>query len=144
MNIDIYTIGGPMEKFYVDSISEYEKRLSRYCKTHLFKDKTLEKALKRMPTNAYIIAVSTKGVSISSENLAKKISQLGLQGTSNVVFIIGLNYEVVSETNIELLNRVNETISLTSMEMSLGLQTTILYEQIYRAYRIINNHPYHK
>ncbi|MCU6794273.1 23S rRNA (pseudouridine(1915)-N(3))-methyltransferase RlmH [Paenibacillus sp. WQ 127069] len=47
---------------------------------------------------------------------------------------------IVGSSNI----RYDETLTLSQMEMDFGLKTTILFEQVYRAYRIINNHPYHK
>ncbi|KAA2302262.1 50S rRNA methyltransferase, partial [Clostridioides difficile] len=54
-------------------------------------------------------------------------------GNSNVSIVIGLNY-----------THHHNIMTLSQMEMDLGLKTTIVFEQIYRAYRIINNHPYHK
>lgn len=71
--------------------------------------------------------------SLSSEELAEKISSLGVSGTSDVSSIIG------SETA-----PYDERLTLNQMNMEAGLKITILIEQLYRALRIINNHPYHK
>ncbi|WP_268893736.1 23S rRNA (pseudouridine(1915)-N(3))-methyltransferase RlmH [Paenibacillus puerhi] len=70
---------------------------------------------------------------ISSEELASKIDNWASTGNSDVSIVIGAE----DIPHIEI-------VTLNQMEMDLGLNTAILFEQIYRAYRIINIHPYHK
>lgn len=70
---------------------------------------------------------------ISSEGLSAKIDILGISGKSDVVIIIGTE-------NIT----ADEIFNNSPMEIDIGLKTTIMFEQIYRAYRILHNQPYHK
>lgn len=71
--------------------------------------------------------------SLSSEELAEKISNLGVSGTSDISIIIG------SETA-----PYDEKLTMSQMDMDIGFKATILIEQLYRAFRTIHNHPYHK
>ncbi|MCM3624841.1 23S rRNA (pseudouridine(1915)-N(3))-methyltransferase RlmH [Brevibacillus borstelensis] len=133
MNIKIFIVGDKIEKFYLEGIKEYEKRLSRYCKIKLHHFKNEESLSKKLSDKHYKVFISTKGKIISSEELADKINHLGVTGKSDVSLIIGAD---------SLPH--DEVLSISSMEMDLGLKTTIIFEQIYRAYRILNNEPYHK
>ncbi|MED1643030.1 23S rRNA (pseudouridine(1915)-N(3))-methyltransferase RlmH [Brevibacillus agri] len=133
MNFKIYVIGDKIEKFYLEGIKEYEKRLSRYCKIQLHYIKNEESLSKKLSDKHYKVFISTKGKIISSEDLADKINHLGVTGQSDVSLIIGAD-SVPHD----------EVLSISPMEMDLGLKTTIIFEQIYRAYRILNNEPYHK
>ena len=132
MNFKIYYTGDKIEKFFIEAIKEYEKRLSRYCKIELLQFKNVNQLLKKLPEKTYKILISVNGTCISSEQLADKINTLGLSGISDASIIVGADIPH------------NETLAISSMDMDLGLQTTVLFEQIYRAYRILNNQPYHK
>lgn len=133
MNIKIYTVGNKIEKYYLEAMKEYEKRLNRYCKIQIEHFKDWKLLLNKLPEKSYKISVSLTGTILSSEELAEKIHHYGLYGTSDISIIIGTE-------NIPC----NEEIAISPMEMSLGLKTTIILEQIYRAYRILNNQAYHK
>ncbi|MFC6334257.1 23S rRNA (pseudouridine(1915)-N(3))-methyltransferase RlmH [Paenibacillus septentrionalis] len=133
MKITIYTISEKIEKFYLEAIKEYEKRLGRYCTIKLIDLKKKDQLEKKLNNSSYKIILAKTQPSVSSEELAAKINDLGVSGTSDVSIIIS------SE-----LNQYDEMITLSQMEMDTGLETTILVEQLYRAFRIIHNHPYHK
>lgn len=127
MKINIYVLSNKFEIFYKDAIKEYDKRLSRYCKINLY----VLKSKNILPS--YKIQISTKGQNISSEQLAQKINQFAISGKSNISFILSDEFE-----------DIDEIISISPMKMDEGLLATITYEQIYRAFRIINNQTYHK
>lgn len=133
MKFDIYVIQPKLEKFYLDAIKEYEKRLTRYGKTQLHLLKNREQLSTKLPGSSFTVLVTPTKQSISSESFADKINSWGVSGTSQVAFIIGSDFP-----------EADEQLSLSQMDMEPGLQTTLLYEQLYRAYRIIHNHPYHK
>lgn len=130
MNFKIYLVGDKIDKFYTEAIKEYEKRLSRYCKIQLVHVKNEKQLLKNISDKFYKILISSKGQQISSEELADKINLLGISGKSDIAIIIGVE-------NIFC----DEMLSISPMEMELGLKATITFEQIYRSYRIINNEP---
>ncbi|WP_096202920.1 23S rRNA (pseudouridine(1915)-N(3))-methyltransferase RlmH [Bacillus sp. FJAT-45350] len=134
MNFKVYIIGDKIEKFYLEGIKEYEKRLSRYCKIKLQKFKNEESLLKKITDKQYKILVSTgKEELISSEGLSEKIDSFGISGRSDVVIIMGTENLIT-----------DEIINISPMEMDIGLKTMVMFEQIYRAYRILHNQPYHK
>lgn len=133
MKIKVYAIGDRLEKFYLEAIKEYEKRLSRYCNIKLVHLKKEEHLQKKISPNSFVIIISTVGKTISSEELATTIDQWASSGLSDVSLVIGANQPIY-----------NETMTLSQMEMDFGLTTSILFEQVYRAFRIINKHPYHK
>lgn len=133
MNIKIYIVGDKIEKLFLEGIKEYEKRLSRYCKVKLQHFKSEEQLLKKISDKTYKIVVSVMGKTVTSEELAEKINQLGITGKSDVTIIIGTD-------NLPH----DELLAISPMEMDLGIKTLIMFEQIYRSYRILNNEPYHK
>lgn len=133
MKFKVIVIGDKIEKFYLEAIKEYAKRLERYCKIQLKHLKNESAIDKEISDRSHCILITTNGNSISSEELAYKINEWGVTGLSDISIVI--NAENVSS---------NEQLTLSPMEMDAGLKTTIVFEQIYRSYRIINNHPYHK
>ena len=159
MKITILCVGKVKEKFYRMAIDEYVKRLGRYCKLEiievadektpdnaseheetLIKDKEGERILKNIRREATVIALAIEGKMFSSEQLAGKISQLGIRGESHIQFIIGgslgLSEKVLKEADLLL--------SFSKMTFPHQLMRVILLEQIYRSYRIIQGEPYHK
>lgn len=133
MKIKVYAIGEKLEKFYLEAIKEYEKRLSRYCNIELIYLKKEDQLQKKLNPSSQVIFVSIAGETITSEELASTIDHWASSGLSDVSVLIGATRP-----------KCNESLTFSQMEMDFGLQTLIVFEQIYRAYRIINNHPYHK
>lgn len=159
MKITIITVGKIKEKFYRDAIAEYEKRLSRYCKTEIvqvedektpdkagealenaIKKKEAERILKYVREDAYVITLEIQGKMYDSEAFAGKLEQLAIQGVSHIQFIIGGSLGL----HEEVCARADEAISFSKMTFPHQLMRVILLEQIYRGYRIINGEPYHK
>ena len=131
MNIKIYVDEKIKDKYQLQAIKEYDKRLTRYCKLKQVVYKTRED-LKAIQGKTYKILVNEKGPSISSEELASKLENLAVTGKSDVAFILADSCDM------------DDYISLSSMTLSKGISLTVLYEQIYRAFRIQKNEPYHK
>ena len=159
MKITLITVGKIKEKFYKDAIDEYSKRLSRYCKLQILelpdektpdgisenmeiqiKNKEGEKIISSIKGDAYVVALAINGKEYASEKLAEHIGSLGVKGNSHIIFIIGGSLGL-SES---ILKKADEKISFSKMTFPHQLMRVILLEQIYRAYRIINNEPYHK
>ncbi|MFV9568781.1 23S rRNA (pseudouridine(1915)-N(3))-methyltransferase RlmH [Thermoanaerobacter mathranii] len=133
MNYKVYAIGNKVEKFYSDAIKEYQKRLSKFCNITFSSYKNSHKIPFQKMNKYYKIKISPKGKSLSSEELAEKIKEFELTGITDILIIIG-NEKI----------HCSDTLSISSMKMSLGLTSTIFFEQLYRAYKILNNEPYHK
>lgn len=159
MNLKIITVGKIKEKFYRDAIIEYSKRLSSYCKLNIIEvndemtkenasvnevnivlRKEGERILKSINNNEYIIALAINGKKLDSIEFANKINDLGIHSNSNICFIIGGSLGLSDD----VLKKANMKLSFSDMTFPHQLMRVILLEQIYRAFRINNNEPYHK
>ena len=150
--IKIICLGKIKEKYFTDAIVEYQKRISRYNQIKIIElediglnDKKVvlrkeeEKLLKVIDQKDYIITLEIEGNMISSEEFSRKIEEINMQN-SNITFIIGGSFGL--SDNIKSLS--NYKLSFSKMTFPHQLFRVILLEQIYRAYKIINNEEYHK
>ncbi|EUJ37754.1 23S rRNA (pseudouridine(1915)-N(3))-methyltransferase RlmH [Brochothrix campestris] len=159
MNITIISVGKLKEKYLKQGIEEYAKRLTKYCKFKVIevpdekapenlseaemlqvKDKEGERILAKVKEQDYVFALAINGKQNSSEEMAQQIDQLGIQGKSSIVFIIGGSLGL-SEA---VLAKSNQLISFGKLTYPHQLMKLVLVEQIYRSYRIIHGHAYHK
>ena len=104
------------------------------------RDKEGERILKYLKDDMYVITLEINGKQLSSEKLADKMAALGLQGKSNIAFVIGGSIGL----GREVLKRSDYALSFSKMTFPHQLMRVILLEQVYRGYRIINGEPYHK
>ncbi|AGY80807.1 MULTISPECIES: 23S rRNA (pseudouridine(1915)-N(3))-methyltransferase RlmH [Carnobacterium] len=159
MNIKIITVGKLKEKYLKMGIAEYAKRLSAYCKMELIevpdekapeklseaemvqvKEKEGERILAKIPDQAFVFALAIEGKQRTSEEFAKEIEQLGVQGKSTIVFVIGGSLGLSDA----VMKRSNTPISFGKMTLPHQLMRLVLIEQIYRGFKIVRNEPYHK
>ena len=159
MNITVICIGKLKEKYWTAAIDEYSKRLKGYCSLDIIelkearlpdkagpaeelavKEAEGEEILKRIKDNQYVITLEVKGKMLSSEKLAEKINALGLEGNSNVVFVIGGSLGLSAAVS----KRANFKLSFSEMTFPHQMMRVILLEQVYRAFKIIRNEAYHK
>ncbi|WP_058510172.1 23S rRNA (pseudouridine(1915)-N(3))-methyltransferase RlmH [Legionella steelei] len=155
LKITIITLGNKMPDWVTQGSNEYAKRLNdgiqlkiieiplirRSKSSDLSRIMEKESALMKdaLPNNARIIALEIEGKAFSSEELALKISQLN-QTTSHLCFLIG-GPEGLSQ---DILKLCDDRWSLSKLTLPHPLVRIILLETLYRAWSIINNHPYHK
>ena len=150
--IKIITVGTIKEKYLKDAIEEYMKRLKKYTNIELIevKDEGLveeqkamqleaDKILKYISQKDYIITLEIEGKSFTSEEFAEKINQIQIEN-SNIVFIIGGSYGL----SPEIKEKSKLHLSFSKMTFPHQLFRVFLLEQIYRAYKILNNESYHK
>lgn len=159
MKITVVCVGKIKEKFFQGGIDEFTKRLSKYCKIEIvevadektpdhaseleekkIKEKEAERMDKYLKKDAYKIALVIEGEMLDSEQLAKKIDQLGIGGVSHLIFIIGGSLGLSEEIR----KKADYQLSFSKMTFPHQMMRLILLEQIYRSYRIINKEPYHK
>lgn len=159
MQIQIVSVGKVKEKYIKLGIDEFEKRLRPYCKLTLdevsdeqapeqisekeminIKQKEGERILSKIKPNQYVIALAINGESWSSEQLANEMDKLGIHGKSQLSFVIGGS----NGLSDEVLKRADQKLSFSKMTFPHQLMKLILLEQIYRAYKIQKNEPYHK
>lgn len=157
MNIFIHSFLPLPTSYYKEGRAEYEKRLSRYCKikhTIYKNEKQLTKVrdkLKQLPfaagKDAIIEVTAGEEKSLmDSSTLASYIEEKGIQGFSNLHFLIGFtaaNQDMEDTASLDLLASM-DSLSISNMTIGTDLLSLILEEQIYRAYRIMKKEPYHK
>ena len=150
--IKIITVGNIKEKYLKDAIEEYLKRLKKYTNIEIIelKDEGLveeskaiqlegEKILKNITPKDYLITLEIEGKEYSSEEFAEKINQIQIEN-SNIVFVIGGSYGLSKEIK----EKSKMHLSFSKMTFPHQLFRVFLLEQIYRAYKILNNESYHK
>jgi len=159
VNISICTVGKLKEKYLKAGIDEYLKRLSGYAKVEVIevadekapevlslvemeqvKQKEGEKLLAKISPDTYVIALAIDGKMKSSEELADSLDKLATYGKSKIAFVIGGSLGLSDE----VLKRADEKLSFSKMTFPHQLMRLILIEQVYRAFRINRNEPYHK
>lgn len=159
MNITVICVGKLKESYWRDAISEYSKRLSKYCTLQInelkeerlpdnpspAEEETVKEAegkniLKSIRSGSYAVALDVKGKALTSEGLAERLSSLALEGKSDVVFIIGGSLGLSQE----VLSRADLRLSFSAMTFPHQMMRVILLEQVYRAFKINRNEVYHK
>ena len=159
MNIKLITVGKLKEKYLVQGINEYVKRLGAYGKIQIIevpdekapenlseaqmlqvKGKEGERILGKINDGEYVFALAIEGKNPSSEAFAKQLEQLQIQGKSQFVFVIGGSLGLSQA----VMQRSNAQISFGKMTYPHQLMRLILVEQIYRTMRINHGEPYHK
>lgn len=150
--IKIITVGSIKEKYLRDAIDEYMKRLKKYTSVELIevKDEGLveeqkailleaEKIKKYINDKDYLITLEIEGKELTSVDFSKKIDSILIEN-SNITFVIGGSYGLSQEIK----NKARLHLSFSKMTFPHQLFRIMLLEQIYRAYKIINNERYHK
>ncbi|GAA1382083.1 23S rRNA (pseudouridine(1915)-N(3))-methyltransferase RlmH [Peribacillus frigoritolerans] len=159
MKITIITVGKLKEKYLKQGIAEYTKRLSAYANIELVevpdekapenlstadmdivKQKEGERILAKVSPDTYVITLEINGKQLTSEQLATHMDQLATYGKSKIAFIIGGSLGLGKE----VLSRSDYALSFSKMTFPHQLMKLVLVEQIYRAFRINRNEPYHK
>ena len=159
MNITILTVGTIKEKYLMQAIHEYSRRLSRYCTlSHVtvadekapeklsfaeeeqVKEREGKRLLKRIGDHQHVIALDQGGPMITSEAFAGKLERLAVGGKSQLVFVVGGSLGLARD----VLERANEKLSFSPMTFPHQLMKVILLEQVYRGFKINRNEPYHK
>lgn len=150
--ITVICVGKIKEKYLVDAIKEYSKRISKYSKLNIIEINDIDKGsvteiidregndiLKHIKDRDYVITMEIEGNRLSSLNLAKKIDNV-FNNYSNIVFVIGGSYGLSDSVK----NRSNFRLSFSDLTFPHQLFRVILLEQIYRGFKIIANESYHK
>ena len=143
--IKIICPGRIKEAYLRDAIVDYTKRISKYHKIQVIEveDSTMEeetaRILKHIDNKDYVVTLEINGNSISSEEFASKIDKTFITN-SCICFVIGGSYGLSNEVK----KRSNYRLSFSSFTFPHQLFRVILLEQIYRAFKILNNETYHK
>jgi len=159
MKITVIAVGKLKEKYLKEAISEYSKRLSRFCSLNIVevpdeqapeslsaaqelqvKRKEAERILKNVKEGSLLVALDIKGEKLDSEGFAAKLQAFFVSGGSHITFVIGGSLGL----DEELLKTADFRFSLSDLTFPHQLARLILLEQLFRAFKIINGEPYHK
>ena len=159
LRITVVCVGKVRENFLTEGIREYEKRLSAYCRLQWAEvpDERIpdaasereeeavrsaegERIRKKIPGNAYVIALAIDGKMRDSVGFSEHLDGLASAGRSHLVFLIGGSLGL----SREILALADEKMSFSRMTFPHQLMRLIFLEQLYRAFRISHNEPYHK
>ena len=155
MRITIIAIGTKMPRWVEEGVGEYSKRMPRELKVEWrelplarrskdanaqqLKDREGEQILKSIPGGDRVIALDVRGRSLSTEQLARQLSDWQMSG-DNYSLLIG-GPDGLSE---QCLQRAERRWSLSDLTLPHPLVRILLAEQLYRAWTITVNHPYHR
>ena len=157
--VTVLCVGKLKEKFYIDAAAEYVKRLQRHCKLELIElpeqrlpddpsPAEIQKALRtegdairgRLPKGGAVIALCIEGKPCSSEELSRRMAEFGVQGKTQLTFLIGGSVGL----DEDLKRQADWRLSMSPMTFPHHMARIMLLEQIYRAYQIADGTKYHK
>ena len=154
MKIKIINVGNKLNKWESDGIGYYQKQLPKNIKIssinlkgqqnpNLSKKEILQKegkqVLSKISRSDFVISWDSTGKQLDSYEFSNFILD-STQSKKEIFFIIGGSHGL----SMEVLNRSNQVFSASLLTFPHRLFRLILMEQIYRAFTIIQNKPYHK
>lgn len=159
MNVNFIALGKLKESYFREACAEYLKRMGAFAQTKVFEpqpvdlpqnpsaaqiEKALQQEAVRIRENirpaSFTIAMCIEGKTLSSEQLAEKLSDLANRGVSTINFVVGSSFGLSEEFK----KSADFRMSMSPMTFPHSLARVMLYEQVYRAFSINNNSKYHK
>lgn len=155
MKINLVAVGTRMPAWVTQGFEEYSKRLPRECQLQLleiapakrgktaqpeqWKKDEARRILAAIPDNHHVIALEVTGKSWSTETLAEQM-QAWLSDGRDVSLIVG----GPDGLDPGCLQRADQKWSLSALTLPHPLVRIVLAEQLYRAWTVLQNHPYHR
>lgn len=159
MKITVVAVGSLKEPYFKAAADEYLKRLSPYAQLTIVeiieekaplntspadevkvREKEGERILKALPPGSSAVVLAIEGKQYSSEQFAAWLEQQRLSGRSHLTFIVGGSTGLADRVKTS----ADSHISFGPITLPHQLARIVLLEQIYRAFRILRNEPYHK
>ena len=157
--VTVLCVGKLKEAFYAAAVAEYQKRLQRHCKLEIVElpeqklpespaPAEIEQALAReaalieekLPKGGAVIALCIEGKPCSSEELSRRMADFGVQGKTQITFLIGGSVGLSEDVK----KLADWRLSMSPMTFPHHLARIMLLEQLYRAYQIAAGTKYHK
>jgi 23S rRNA (pseudouridine1915-N3)-methyltransferase len=154
MQLTLITVGKCKNAGFQKAAQDYIQRIGHYAslqEIQVKEEKTSnniqevilkegQRLLQALPQNAIVIGLDPAGEHCTSEALAKKLSNMAIQGQSRVAFLIGGAFGLSPDVQ----KRADWCLSLSAMTFPHEMARMILLEQLYRAFTIIRGERYHK
>lgn len=146
--IKIIAVGKVRKKELNTLINDYIKMIPRKVELIEVKDEATidkmhleaDKIMKNIKTDDYVITLEILGKKLDSEKLSDLIDGIETNYSNDIVFIIGGSFGLDKSVS----DRSNYKLSFSDMTFPHQLMKLMLVEQVFRAYAILSNHPYHK
>lgn len=155
MKITLLTIGKTEEKYLIEGIDIYVKRLKHYIPFKIIeipelrntkslskeqqKTKEAELILKNTQSTDYVVLLDENGKEQGSRNFSVYLNKKMLSGLQHLIFVIGGPFGFSDE----IYARANDKLSLSQMTFSHQMIRLFFTEQLYRACTILKGEPYH-
>jgi 23S rRNA (pseudouridine1915-N3)-methyltransferase len=155
MKIKLILSGKTGEQYIMDGLSLYEKRLNHYISLdmtvladlkgtpsltqEMIKEKEADQQRKQIFPGDYVVLLDERGKEFRSLEFASFIQQRMNSGIKTLVFLIGGPYGFSKEIK----KRADAVLSLSKLTFSHQIVRLLFMEQLYRAFTIIKNEPYH-
>lgn len=156
LHMSVIAVGKLKERFWAEACEEYLKRLRAYADVRVIEVPDLDPAksggemravdlegdsvLDAIPKGSCVILCDIGGKTVSSEDIAASLESISLEGTNDVSFVIGGSRGVSKPVR----ERADRRWSFGRITLPHNLARVVLLEQVYRAFKIIRNEPYHK
>ena len=155
MNIHLVAVGEKMPSWVQQGYQDYAKRLPRECSLRLVevppgkrgKNADIARAMRdegqrmlaAIPKGARVVALEVDGRTWSTRQLAQQLDSW-LAGGQDIALLVGGPEGLAAEARAA----AQQTWSLSPLTLPHPLVRVLLSEQIYRAWSILHNHPYHR
>ena len=158
MKIKLISVGKLKEKYWKAAVDEYQKRLGAYCKLEILecreekapenltdheRDQILDREgrgiLSHIKETAHVVSLAIQGQEADPPQLAKKLAQWEME-RGDLCLVIGGSLGLSQE----VLDRSQWKWSFSPLTFPHQMVRVMVLEQVYRAYRIKEGHPYHK
>jgi 23S rRNA (pseudouridine1915-N3)-methyltransferase len=155
MQIHFLTVGTKMPNWVQQGYEEYAKRLPRECElilkeipagkrsknsdtARIIREEG-ERILAAIPTNCHVVTLDLEGKLWSTPQLAQSLERW--QGNGQHVALIVGGADGIADTVKQI---AKESWCLSNLTFPHPLVRIVVAEQIYRAWSILQNHPYHR
>ncbi len=155
MKIRLLQIGKTQESYLQEAIDSFSQRIQKFIPFEIqviqgvknaaklseeqLKEKEAALLMQQLKSADYVVLLDEKGIECTSHGFSRFLQQQMNSGVKNVVFIVGGAYGVAESIK----KRANYQLSLSKMTFTHQMIRLIFVEQLYRAYSIIHNLPYH-
>ncbi|WP_070137893.1 23S rRNA (pseudouridine(1915)-N(3))-methyltransferase RlmH [Crocinitomix algicola] len=155
MQINLIVVGKTQEKFLINGEAEYHKRLKRYISFKKIEIPDLKQAKKltenqikteegklildKINPSGLVVLLDDKGKMHTSMQFSKWIQAKMNRGYKHITFIVGGAYGFSED----VYRAADEQMSLSKMTFSHQMIRLFFTEQVYRAFTILRNEPYH-
>lgn len=155
MKIRVYAVGTKMPKWVQQAWQEFTKRMPKECLVELHEikpehrnqSKTIKQIMaaeanridQSIPAHSWRVILDEHGKDINTQDLANYLDNWLNLGTDIAIIIGGPD-----GLDSDIKRTANQTIRLSSLTLPHPMVRVIVAEQLYRAWSILNNHPYHR